>query len=107
MIALKQSYSGAKMYILCTVTKSVVILQTKLIARSKWFMLIKIVFHNHHHSFSDEKKFDVFLSYVWSPTSADLEGGRTLSSPSGPDTAEEGGPRCSVYYVCIWIQFSM
>ncbi|XP_042263558.1 interleukin-18 receptor accessory protein-like isoform X2 [Thunnus maccoyii] len=34
----------------------------------------------------DEKEFDVFLSYVLSPPSAEVEGGLTLSSPSRPDS---------------------
>lgn len=38
----------------------------------------------------DEKEFDVFLSYVWSPPTAEAEGVVTLSSQSGPDTVEKG-----------------
>ncbi|CAK6970779.1 interleukin-18 receptor accessory protein-like [Scomber scombrus] len=34
----------------------------------------------------DEKEFDVLLSYVWSPPSAEVEGCLTLSSTSRPDT---------------------
>ncbi|XP_035483875.1 interleukin-18 receptor accessory protein-like isoform X1 [Scophthalmus maximus] len=62
-----------------------------IILHVKWLEL-QIIYRSHFQHGKhdgDEKKFDVFLSYVWSPTSADLEGGRTLSSPSGPDTAEE------------------
>ncbi|XP_076587169.1 interleukin-18 receptor accessory protein-like [Chaetodon auriga] len=56
----------------------------------KWLEL-QLIYRSHFqhgkHN-GDEKEFDVLLSYVWSPPSADVEGVLTLSSPSGPDTDE-------------------
>lgn len=64
--------------------------------RSKFLMcgvIIVLLIHLHQ---SDEKEFDVFLSCVWSPTS-EVDGVLMLSSRSGPEAGEEGGPTCSVY----------
>ncbi|XP_034416859.1 interleukin-18 receptor accessory protein-like isoform X2 [Cyclopterus lumpus] len=58
----------------------------------KW-LEIQLIYRSHfqhgkHHG--EEKEFDVFLSYVWSPPpSAGVEGVSSLSSPRGPDTDEE------------------
>ncbi|XP_054473603.1 interleukin-18 receptor accessory protein-like isoform X2 [Anoplopoma fimbria] len=43
--------------------------------------------HGKHDA--DEKEFDVFLSYTWSPPSAEVEGVLTLYSQRGPDSDEE------------------
>lgn len=45
-----------------------------------------------HHLYSDEKDYDVFLSYVWSPA-AEAEGGVTRT----PNTDKEGTQTWSVY----------
>ncbi|XP_069381862.1 interleukin-18 receptor accessory protein-like [Paralichthys olivaceus] len=61
------------------------------ILHMKWLEL-QIIYRCHflHGTHDrDEKRFDVFLSYVWSPTSAEIEGGWTRSSRSGPVTDEE------------------
>lgn len=58
-------------------------------------LAVTIVSLVHHHQ-SDEKEFDVFLSYVWSPTS-DVEEVLMPSSQTGPDTDVEGGSTYSVY----------
>ncbi|XP_068455557.1 interleukin-18 receptor accessory protein-like [Clinocottus analis] len=56
----------------------------------KW-LEIRLIYRSHlqhgkHHG--GEKEFDVFLSYVWSPSAA-LEAGVTLRSPAGPDADED------------------
>ncbi|XP_068586430.1 interleukin-18 receptor accessory protein-like isoform X2 [Cebidichthys violaceus] len=57
----------------------------------KWLeiQLIYRSYFQHGKHDGDEKEFDVFLSYVWSPPSAEVEGVSTLSSQRGPDTDEE------------------
>ncbi|XP_070823602.1 interleukin-18 receptor accessory protein-like [Chaetodon trifascialis] len=61
-----------------------------IILHVKWLelqLIYKSYFQHGKHN-GDEKEYDVLLSYVWSPPSADMEGVLTLSSPSGPDTDE-------------------
>ncbi|XP_029317890.1 LOW QUALITY PROTEIN: interleukin-18 receptor accessory protein-like [Cottoperca gobio] len=57
----------------------------------KW-LEIQLIYRSHFqygkHD-GDEKEFDVFLSYVWSPPSAEVEGLLTLFSKKGPDTDME------------------
>ncbi|XP_062234392.1 interleukin-18 receptor accessory protein-like [Platichthys flesus] len=60
----------------------------------KWLEL-QIIYRSHfqHGKYDrDEKRFDVFLSYVWSPTAAELERGWTPSSRPGPVPDEEACP---------------
>lgn len=52
-----------------------------------WYPVFLFSLHCH---WVDEKDFDVFLSYVWSPLSGDQVGGLPLFPPSGSDTDEEG-----------------
>ncbi|XP_056269547.1 interleukin-18 receptor accessory protein-like isoform X2 [Pseudoliparis swirei] len=57
----------------------------------KW-LEVQLIYRSHfrhgkHHG--EEKQFDVFLSYVWSPPSAGVEGVSSLSSSRGPHTDEE------------------
>ncbi|XP_044048657.1 interleukin-18 receptor accessory protein-like isoform X2 [Siniperca chuatsi] len=56
----------------------------------KWLEL-QLIYRSHfqHGKHDGGKEFDVLLSYVWSPPSAEEEGVLTLSSLSGPDTDEE------------------
>ncbi|XP_070761106.1 LOW QUALITY PROTEIN: interleukin-18 receptor accessory protein-like [Enoplosus armatus] len=57
----------------------------------KW-LEIQLIYRSHFQNGKndgDEKEFDVLLSYVWSPPSAEEEAVLTLSSRSGPDTDEE------------------
>ncbi|XP_018539223.1 interleukin-18 receptor accessory protein isoform X2 [Lates calcarifer] len=65
-----------------------------IILHVKW-MELQLIYRSHfQHGKHDEdnKEFDVFLSYVWSPPSAEGERGWTFSSGSGPNTDEEGCP---------------
>ncbi|XP_075934116.1 interleukin-18 receptor accessory protein-like [Anarhichas minor] len=62
----------------------------------KW-LEIQLIFRSHFQHGKhdgDEKEFDVFLSYVWSPPSAEVMGVSTLSSQRGPDTDEEACLSC-------------
>lgn len=45
----------------------------------------------------DEKEFDVFLSYVWSPASEEVLGGEMISSRS-PLNDEEGKPKQGFFF---------
>lgn len=45
----------------------------------------------------DEKEFDVFLSYVWSPASEEVLGGEIISSRS-PLNDEEGKPKQGFFF---------
>ncbi|XP_044208893.1 interleukin-18 receptor accessory protein-like isoform X1 [Thunnus albacares] len=59
-----------------------------IILRVKW-LEVQVIYKSHFQRGKldgDEKEFDVFLSYVLSPPSAEVEGGLTLSSPSRPDS---------------------
>ncbi|KAM4631409.1 interleukin-18 receptor accessory protein-like [Polymixia lowei] len=57
-------------------------LELSLLYRSHW---------PHENNGEDEKEFDVFLSYVWSPLSEEVEA-LAMFSPSRPDTYEEASP---------------
>ncbi|XP_038558211.1 interleukin-18 receptor accessory protein-like isoform X2 [Micropterus salmoides] len=62
----------------------------------KWLeiqLIYRSHFRNRKHD-GDEKEFDVLLSYVWSPPSAEEEGVLTLSSQAGPDTDAEACLSC-------------
>ncbi|XP_031702806.1 interleukin-18 receptor accessory protein-like isoform X1 [Anarrhichthys ocellatus] len=62
----------------------------------KW-LEIQLIFRSHFQHGKhdgDEKEFDVLLSYVWSPPSAEVMGVSTLSSQRGPDTDEEACLSC-------------
>ncbi|XP_056228075.1 interleukin-18 receptor accessory protein-like isoform X2 [Seriola aureovittata] len=57
----------------------------------KWLEL-RLIYRSHFphgKRGDDEKEFDVFLSYVWTPRSAEVEGGWTVPSRSGAATDEE------------------
>ncbi|XP_037614090.1 interleukin-18 receptor accessory protein-like isoform X3 [Sebastes umbrosus] len=57
----------------------------------KW-LEIQLIYRSrfqHGKQHGGEKEFDVFLSYVWSSQSAELEGVLTLSPQRGPDSDEE------------------
>ncbi|XP_040909137.1 interleukin-18 receptor accessory protein-like isoform X2 [Toxotes jaculatrix] len=57
----------------------------------KWLEL-QLIYRSHFQHGKhdrDKKEFDVFLSYVWNRSSAEVEGGWTLSSQSRFDTDEE------------------
>ncbi|XP_053176249.1 interleukin-18 receptor accessory protein-like [Scomber japonicus] len=59
-----------------------------IVLRVKWLEL-QLIYRTHFQRGKlngDEKEFDVLLSYVWSPPSAEVEGGLTLSSTSRPST---------------------
>lgn len=45
----------------------------------------------------DEKEFDVFLSYVWSPASEEVVEGEIISSRSPPND-EEGRPKQGLFF---------
>ncbi|KAG7482751.1 interleukin-18 receptor accessory protein-like [Solea senegalensis] len=56
---------------------------------------LQIMYRSHFHFGNHgEKPFDVLLSHVWSATSAEMETGWTLSSPSGPETDKEACQQC-------------
>ncbi|XP_026234832.1 interleukin-18 receptor accessory protein-like isoform X2 [Anabas testudineus] len=79
------SLVGYPFVCLLLVTGVVVILHVK-------WLEIQLFYRSHFQHGKhdeDEKEFDVFLSYVWSPSSAEVEGGATLSFLSGPDNDEE------------------
>ncbi|KAM7424382.1 hypothetical protein PAMA_000635 [Pampus argenteus] len=62
----------------------------------KWLEL-RLIYRSHLQCGrldGDEKEFDVFLSYVRSPSPAEVEGGVTLSSTSRPDTDVKACPSC-------------
>ncbi|KAL7405466.1 hypothetical protein ABVT39_001357 [Epinephelus coioides] len=62
-----------------------------IILHVKW-LEVQLIYRSHfqHRKHDgDEKGFDVFLSYVWSPPSKPVEGVLTLSYQKGPDTDEE------------------
>lgn len=50
----------------------------------------------------DEKEFDVFLSYVWSPASEEVLGGEIISSRS-PLNDEEGKPKQGFFFSPYYI----
>ncbi|XP_022623940.1 interleukin-18 receptor accessory protein-like isoform X2 [Seriola dumerili] len=57
----------------------------------KWLEL-RLIYRSHFphgKRGDDEKEFDVFLSYVWTPRSPEAEGGWTVPSRSGAGTDEE------------------
>ncbi|XP_078102024.1 interleukin-18 receptor accessory protein-like isoform X2 [Sander vitreus] len=57
----------------------------------KW-LEIQLIYRSHFQRGKhdgDKKEFDVLLSYVWSPPTAEVEGVLTTSSHKGPDTDEE------------------
>ncbi|XP_005935305.1 interleukin-18 receptor accessory protein isoform X2 [Haplochromis burtoni] len=62
-----------------------------IVVRVKWLeiqLIYRCYFKNGKHN-GDEKEFDVFLSYVWSPASEEVLGGEIISSRS-PLNDEEG-----------------
>ncbi|KAF1392676.1 hypothetical protein PFLUV_G00030530 [Perca fluviatilis] len=57
----------------------------------KW-LEIQLIYRSHFQCGKydgDKKEFDVLLSYVWSPPTAEVEGVLTISTQKGPDTDEE------------------
>ncbi|XP_059212953.1 interleukin-18 receptor accessory protein-like [Centropristis striata] len=57
------------------------------VLHEKW-LEIQLIYRSHFQSGKydgDEKEFDVFLSYVWSPSSAEMEGGLTPDLQKDPD----------------------
>ncbi|XP_042349027.1 interleukin-18 receptor accessory protein-like [Plectropomus leopardus] len=62
----------------------------------KW-LEIQLIYRSyflHGKDVGGEKEFDVFLSCVWSPSSAQVEGVLTFSSQKGPDTDDEACLSC-------------
>ncbi|XP_068177678.1 interleukin-18 receptor accessory protein-like isoform X2 [Antennarius striatus] len=90
-IKLKNAIKGKWLsWFLYPVTSLLLIAGLGVLLHVKW-LEVQLIYRSHfqHGKHSGAKKeFDVFLSCVWSPPSAEVEGDFTPSSLSGPDTNE-------------------